>query len=136
MILNLMKAELTRDEALRLKPYTDSVGKTTIGIGRNLSDDGITAYEADFLLTNDIANAMQGLDMALPWWKNLSEARQRALLNMCFNMGLHVLMEFTNMLTALRTGDWQTASKEALNSPWAREVGARAQRIAIAFVTG
>lgn len=131
-----MKDELTRDEALKLKPYRDTKGKLTIGIGRNLDDVGITAGEADFLLTNDIANAMQSLDMALPWWKNLSEARQRGLLNMTFNMGLHKVMEFTNMLAALKSGDWATASSESLNSDWAREVGNRAQRIAVQFASG
>jgi lysozyme len=30
------------EESLQLKPYTDSVGKLTIGIGRNLTDNGIT----------------------------------------------------------------------------------------------
>lgn len=136
MNLALMKAELTRDEALKLKPYKDTKGKTTIGIGRNLDDVGITADEADFLLTNDIANNMQTLDMAFPWWKDLSEARQRALLNMTFNMGLHKLLEFRDMLAALKSGDYASASQEALNSLWAREVGSRAQRIAVQFASG
>lgn len=136
MILNLMKDELRRDEGLRLKPYEDSVGKLTIGIGRNLDDNGITETEADFLLTNDIASAMGTLDMFIPWWKNLSEVRQRAVLNMCFNMGIHKLMGFTNMLKALRTGDYETASAEALNSEWSRQVGARSHRIAIQIASG
>lgn len=39
--MNKLERELTRDEGLRLKPYHDSVGKLTIGIGRNLGDNGI-----------------------------------------------------------------------------------------------
>lgn len=131
-----MKQELTRDEALKLKLYKDTKGKMTIGIGRNLDDVGITADEADFLLTNDIANSTQDLDMALPWWRDLNETRQRALLNMIFNMGLHALMEFKEMLAALKGKDWERASQEALNSDWAREVGSRAQRIAVQFASG
>ncbi len=136
MILNLMKDELKRDEGWKLKPYKDGVGKLTIGCGRNLDDVGLEDHEVEYLLTNDIANAMQSLDMALPWWNGLSEVRQRALLNMCFNMGLHRLMGFTEMLTALRMGDYQTASNEALNSAWAKQVGSRAQRIAVQIATG
>ncbi len=131
-----MKAELKRDEGIRLKPYKDTVGKLTIGIGRNLDDVGISAAEADFLLTSDISNTINDLDMGLPWWKNLSEERQRALLNMCFNMGLHKLMAFTHMLDALRKGDYEEASNQALNSTWAQQVGSRAHRIAAQFVTG
>ena len=46
MNIELLKEELLRDEGLELKPYTDTVGKTTIGVGRNLSDVGITRAEA------------------------------------------------------------------------------------------
>lgn len=136
MNLTLMKSELTRDEGVRLKPYIDTAGKLTIGIGRNLDDVGVTAAEADFLLTNDVVNSMQTLDMALPWWKDLSEVRQRALLNMMFNMGWHTLMEFKDMLFALKTSDWEKAAQEARNSIWAREVGDRAERIATQFING
>ena len=34
MNMELLKEELLRDEGLELKPYTDTVGKTTIGVGR------------------------------------------------------------------------------------------------------
>lgn len=136
MILNLMKDELKRDEGVKLEPYRCTAGKLTIGCGRNLSDNGITEAEADYLLTNDISNAINGLDMALPFWKDMSEVRQRALLNMSFNMGLHRLMGFKNMLAALKNKDYTTASAEALDSDWSRQVGSRAQRIAVQLATG
>ena len=40
--------QLKVHEGLRLKPYKDTVGKWTIGIGRNLEDKGITEQEALF----------------------------------------------------------------------------------------
>lgn len=131
-----LKLDLTRDEGVRLKPYEDSIGKVTIGIGRNLSDNGISNAEVDIMFTNDIADVMTSLDMSLPDWKYLSEPRQRALANMAFNMGIHRLLGFTSMLAAIRAGDFATASSEALNSEWARQIGARAQRIAVLLATG
>lgn len=125
-----VKAELCRDEGERLKPYRDGVGKLTIGVGRNLDDVGITAAESGVLLENDIAAAAAGLDRALPWWRGLSEARQRALLNMAFNLGVSRLRGFRGMLAALEAGDCERAAAEALDSRWASQVGARAQRIA------
>lgn len=50
MNLTALKEELIRDEGLRLKPYRDTVGKLTIGVGRNLDDVGITKDEAMHLL--------------------------------------------------------------------------------------
>lgn len=130
MNIDLMKFELRRDEGVRLKPYRDTVGKLTLGVGRNIDDVGITSEEADYLLENDIGRAMAELDRALPWWRGLSEARQRALLNMAFNLGLSRLLGFRGMLGALQAGDWGRAAAEALNSRWAGQVGARAQRLA------
>lgn len=132
-MIDALKADLVRDEGLRLKPYRDTVGKLTIGVGRNLDDVGISDAEAGHLLGNDISGVLADLDRALPWWRGLSEARQRALANMCFNLGLTRLQGFKKMLAALEAGDWPAAAREALDSKWARQVGARATRIAEAF---
>lgn len=43
----MLLSELSRDEGRRLKPYLDTVGKTTIGVGRNLTDVGISEDECD-----------------------------------------------------------------------------------------
>ena len=45
--------QLIRDEGLRLFPYTDTVGKLTIGVGRNLTDAGISADEAEVLAATE-----------------------------------------------------------------------------------
>ena len=125
--------DLERDEGLRLKPYRDTVGKLTIGVGRNLDDVGITAVEARALLANDIAKASDGLTRALPWFLIAPEPVRRGLVNMAFNMGIAGLMQFQNMLRALETKDYNEAAVEALDSDWARQVGARADRIAGLF---
>ena len=131
MELEQLIADLKRDENLRLKPYRCSEGKLTIGIGRNIEDLGITEGEALYLLQNDIGRCMAELDRNIPWWKNLSDPRKNALLNMSFNMGWPRLSGFKNMLAALEAGDYETAAAEALDSRWARQVGDRAQRVAI-----
>lgn len=136
MMVNLMKQELQRDEALRLRPYQDTLGKLTIGVGRNLSDVGITFEEADYLLTNDIANAMHALDTVIPTWKLFSENRQRALVNMMFNLGMHKFLEFKNMISYLKAGDFEKAAASALDSEWSKQVGSRANRIAAQIENG
>lgn len=134
--VEMLVGELKRDEGMRLKPYHDTVGKLTIGIGRNLDDNGISEDEARFLLTNDIASVCNDLDRTLPWWRDLSPNRQRAIVNMGFNLGLPRLRQFRMMLAALEAGDWEAAAEEALNSAWAKQVGDRARRIATMFREG
>lgn len=130
MDIDALVAQLRIDEGFRLKPYVDSVGKQTVGIGRNLSDVGISESEAHELCLNDIKRAMDALDTKLPWWKSLDDKRQQALVNMCFNMGIQRLIGFHNFLGFLEAGDYVSASAEMLKSLWANQVGARAQRLA------
>lgn len=128
--------QLKRDEGVKLKPYVDTVGKTTIGIGRNLTDAGISVAEAEYLLANDVHAATQGLLSACPWTGGLDDARFGALLNVAFNLGVGGLLEFRKALTACQAGDWETAATEFLDSKWAEQVGARAQRLALQIRSG
>ena len=131
MNIDLLKLELTRDEGVRLRPYKDTVGKLTLGIGRNLDDVGISADEADFMLSNDLnERVLPGLRKSLPWYSTLNESRQRVLANMAFNLGIDGLLKFRNMLAACQAGDYNLAANEMLNSTWAKQVGDRAQRLA------
>ncbi|MDE1145655.1 MAG: glycoside hydrolase family protein [Azospirillaceae bacterium] len=136
MDLGLLVTDLRRDEGVRLKPYTDTVGKLTIGVGRNLTDTGLSAAEVDVLLTNDITAVADGLERSLPWSRALSEARQRALANMAFNMGLPTLLTFHTTLGHLQAGRFDQAADAALASKWASQVGGRAQRVAALIRAG
>ena len=133
--MNIIKM-LIRHEGLRLKPYKDSVGKLTIGVGRNLDDKGITKEEAIHLLLNDIYDTMSDLDRTLPWWRGLDEVRKAILINMCFNLGLPRLMTFRKMLKALEDRNYELAAKEMLDSKWAKQVGNRAIELSEMMRTG
>jgi len=130
-----LMAELTRDEGRRLKPYVDTVGKTTIGVGRNLTDVGISDAECDTLLSNDVDRTVAWLDRSLPWWRQLDAVRQRVVINMAFNMQ-GGLLTFTNTLAAMRRGDYAAAADGMLASKWAGQVGARATRLASMMRSG
>jgi lysozyme len=121
--------QLERHEGVRLKPYKDSVGKLTIGIGRNLDDVGISASEARTLLENDIGKVCAELDRALPEWRTWSENRQLAIADMCFNLGIGGVLKFKDMIANMKAGLWQLAALDALDSAWSKQVGERAKRI-------
>ena len=121
---------LLKHEGLRLFPYTDTVGKLTIGIGRNLSDRGISNSEAEILFENDVRLAELGLKSAFYNYDSFSENRKNALTDMVFNMGLSRFYGFKKMITATRSGDWARAADEMLDSLWANQVGNRATELA------
>lgn len=125
-----IREQLSRDEGVRSFPYVDTVGKTTIGVGRNLTDVGISSDEIDLLLNNDIARAEAALTSSLPWTASLDDARRGALINMTFNMGIGGVLQFTNMLAAFQSANWEAAATAMLDSRWAGQVGDRATRLA------
>ena len=125
-----LRSQLLRDEGLRLKPYRDSVGKLTIGCGRNLDDVGIGMDEANLLLTNDIQRARAAVLARIPGSQALDEIRQAVLVNLCFNVGIAGLLKFTKFLAAVAAAQWDQAAIEMLDSRWRTQVGLRAERLA------
>lgn len=127
--------QLIEHEGCELKPYRDTVGKWTIGVGRNLDDKGLSRAEAMMLASNDIVEVERRLE-GLAVWSTLDDTRQRVLADMAFNLGFVGLMKFRNMLAALEAGDYETAADAMLASRWAGQVKGRAQRLARMMRTG
>lgn len=122
---------LIEEEGLRLKPYTDTVGKLTIGIGRNLTDVGISENEAHYLLDNDIDKVITQLRANLNYFDSLPNNIQLALTDLAFNMGIGGLLSFHNTLKYVEIGDYKFASENLLLSKWAKQVG-RTRSLSIA----
>ena len=129
MIDNLMDL-LKLHEGVRNKPYKDTVGKTTIGVGRNLTDRGLRDKEVAYLLANDIEEVTQELRQRLPWTEKLDPVRKTVLQDMLFNMGWPVLSQFKNTLGFIERDEYEKAAVAMLQSKWATQVGNRAKRLA------
>jgi lysozyme len=112
---------------MRRYPYVDTKGKITIGVGRNLTDDGLSIDEVLAMLDHDILATLDGMREALPWTASLDVPRLRCLCDVGFNTGIAGLLKFQKMLAALKDGDHETAAQEILASQIAP---ARAQRLA------
>ena len=114
----------------RVFPYRDrgGKGKLTIGYGRNIKDNGITRLEAEYLLENDVFRSELEARRAFPWIATLAPARQVVIVELVFAMGIPRVQGFRKMLGALAAGDMAGASRELLDSDWAREVGTGTDR--------
>ena len=122
---------LERHEGRRAFPYRDTVGKLTIGVGRNLTDRGLAEDEIDLLLANDIAIAAEACgEIFGPAFAAFAAPRRHALMSMAFNMGGPRLADFRRMRAAIAVGRWDAAAAEALDSRWAHQTGRRADEIA------
>lgn len=132
-----LRQQLVVDEGLRLFPYTDTVGKLTIGIGRNLTDVGISRAEAFALLDNDITKAIRDLANRFPWVSDLDPVRVSVLVNLTFNMGIGGLATFVHTLAAVQRGEYERAAAGLRASRWYTQVQrSRSERLIHMLRTG
>jgi lysozyme len=129
-----LREELIRDEGERLIAYRDNSAEKnwTIGVGHLLGStprmSSITKHESRALLEADIDEALGVAHVLVPKYSFFAEDRQRALVNMAFNLGMR-LAEFKKFLAALNAEDWNLAATEMMDSKWAGQVKDRAERL-------
>ena len=151
-----LRAELVADECvggiIPIDAYLDSEGFWTIGIGHLLHNvkiteprvRRITMAEALAWFWMDVEIAEGALDRVLPGWSNLSNTRQRALVNMAFNRGEGRLAKSTSIVPAIKAAmlassapaAWEPVRTAIKNSEWGQQLKNRSGRIADALVTG
>ena len=122
-------ARVRAAEGFSPTPYEDAGGKPHIGYGHQLP---LTEAEANALLAADLAEARASAERVVgaETWATLDPARQDALTEAAFVLGATGLSRFEGMLSAIRSGDFETAAAELLDSRWAEQAPDRVQRLA------
>ena len=120
---------LKRHEGTETHAYECSEGKITVGVGRNIDQQGgmgLSDDEIDYLLQNDIERVIKELATEYEWFNSLDDVRKDAIVDISFNLGQTRLRLFKRALAAMEAGDYTEASTEFLDSRWAKQVGGRA----------
>ena len=126
----ILKDDLILHEGYRSKPYVDTVGKITIGVGYNLDDNGLPSKIIEELLDMTMTEAIENAQSFIRNFDDLSDNRKAVLANMAFNLGLNRFRGFKRLRTAVETSQFDLAAMEMLNSHWAKQVGQRATYLA------
>lgn len=124
-----VKTLIEEHEGRKPKAYKCSAGKTTIGVGRNLDDVGLSSEEIDLLFDNDLKRARDAASK-YTWFADLSEVRQAAVLDLMFNLGPARFAGFRNFIQAMSLKQYTWAAAELRDSKWFSQVGRRGPRIA------
>lgn len=127
--------QLIEEEDVRLRPYRCPAGKLTIGIGRNIEDNGIRWSEALQMCVNDVNEAVADLQ-TFPWFSALDTVRAWALVDVRFILGPQRFRGFKRMLSALAARDIGRAADELQDSAWYQQVGARGPKLVAQLRTG
>ncbi len=145
-----LRNELIRDECLGGKPalvsYQDTNGLWTIGIGHLVGKENritrVTLEESDAFYLYDVEWATNVARSCIPYFALVDSVRQRALINMAFNRGNNMVTSSTitpaiNRALANSTPEnWEKVTDAIHASPWAAQVGDRANRLAKMLETG
>ena len=123
-------AQLKADEGQVLFPYTDTTGHQSIGVGRNLTQHGISPAEAEFLLHNDITEFIHDARIVFKDFDNFPPAVQHVIIGMLFNLGLGGFKKFKKTIRHINAGRWADAADELLDSRAARQLPKRYNRYA------
>lgn len=134
--LDILQTQLEVDEGKRAKMYLDSEGIPSIGIGHNLRDRPISERAIRVIFEDDMAVAEADARRLVTNFDMLSDARKAVVVNMSFNLGYTRFAEFKNTLRLINTFNFEAAADAMLQSKWATQVGARAQRLAKAMREG
>lgn len=134
-----VESQLRLDEGSKNSVYPDSLGYWTISVGVCIDARkgcSLTDAECELLFQNRLTLVKTKLEKEFPWTSGLDLARLGVLRNMAYQMGIHGVSEFKEMLAALQRGDYVVASSHMLDSKWAKQSPARAQRLATQMSTG
>ena len=134
------------------KPYRDSRGLWTIGIGFNLEDPnannvlaqaGIKSKAKDIisgkvklspqqlqrLFNHSLEIAFNDARKFLPNFDELPSEKKMVVVDMAYNMGYPVLSQFKRFQKALINKDYNEAKKEMKNSRWYNQVKSRGEEL-------
>lgn len=127
--MNLVE-KIKIEEGFRSEQYNDHLGFATIGYRTKIP---ITEKEAELLLNhrlermkNEFQDRLRCDFGKLP---ELSAEGWDVLYHMAYQLGVPRLLGFKKMIGAVYAEDYETASKEMLDSLWAKQTPSRAKRL-------
>ena len=118
---------LKRDEGYRKDIY-DLDGVLHIGYGYAVGH-GMSEGLAEFVLRFFVMEKAKQLHRAWPAFHLMPLPVKAAILNLCYQVGVAGFMKFKKAIVHLEQGKWSEAADEMLDSRWAKQTPARAQRV-------
>ena len=118
MQIELIVSQLKKDEGFIPVPFWDN-DQWTYGYGCKApgpfatiskEEASVTLFRRAQAAVDDFYDIYAGCVM--------TERREHALVNMCFNLGETKLRKFKRMNAAVRANDWEKAADEAKHSTW------------------
>ena len=125
---NLIKS-VKLSEGFRDRVYKDTLGIDTIGYGFAIKDLVLDEDIAEMILRRKLDNLIDRVNKRFKFVKDLPHAAQDVMYEMCYQLGVTGVSKFKKTLAYLENFEYRMASKEMLDSRWARQTPNRAKRL-------
>ncbi|BAQ91845.1 Phage-related lysozyme (muraminidase) (COG3772) [uncultured Mediterranean phage uvMED] len=137
MNIERLKKQVIANEGMRKTAYKDTLDNWTTGVGHlirlpdeeYLIEKELTDIEVDQIFTTDLNQAIDDARKFIDA-DTIPEEAFEVVIDMAFNLGLPRLMKFQNFQQALKEKDYKKASREMLDSVWAKQLPNRSKRLA------
>lgn len=113
-------------EGFRGEVYKDTLGFDTVGYGTKMP---LSKEEAEMILESRLKAKIKELETKEPFVNKLPLDKQEILAEMSYQLGVNGVLKFRKMWKALKEFDYETASKEGLDSLWAKQTPNRAKEL-------
>lgn len=129
-----IKDMIIQHEGFKTRPYKDSLGLWTVGVGHLIGDGKTLPPEWDREFTKEEVMALFDKDYEhhkkqaekLPGYSLANEKGRAALIDLTFNMGPGWASKFKLGVQALLKGDFKEAANQFIDSNWFKQVKGRA----------
>jgi len=133
-----LSKQIVHSEGIKYEAYKDTLNNWTIGVGHLIRDDEKHLIDREKPLTNEEVMVIfhrdlnQAIDDARKFIdeESIEESAFHVVVDMAFNLGFPKLMRFQNFQQALKEKDYKKASREMLDSLWAKQLPNRSKRLA------
>ena len=116
-------------EGFRDRVYKDTLGIDTIGYGFAIKDLVIDKDIAEMILRRKLEKLVEDTNRRFSFLKDLPEEAQDVIYEMCYQLGITGVSKFKKTLAYLENFEYKMASKEMLDSRWAKQTPNRAKKL-------
>ena len=118
--------KIKEHEGFRSTVYQCTAGYDTVGFGFKVSDLELDLDIAEEILKRKLDKLIKRVHNRFSWVSNAPEPIQEVVYNMCYQMGVSGFSKFKKTIQYLADKNYDKASKEMLDSRWARQTPNRA----------
>jgi lysozyme len=113
-----LKKLLIEHEGIKYAPYKCTAGKTTIGIGHNLDEKGVSKAVVNLMYEEDAAEVEADLRVIFNDFDTLPDPIQLVLADMRFQLGYGGFRSFKRMILAVKGRNLPGMIVQMKNSDW------------------